>query len=166
MHGAQTCSVSCSIFKPLFPTFRRKLTVGVVSGTTALILATLYGTRRRRSRKLEDKRVATLVQEVFGALKKQETAHYVDPVTYAEPYLSSLQLRDIVLQRETSVAARRRLWDRVERIVESNANVRTNLQEVAGGDEMRVWRWIGGTNHELELPGPEAEEGVSQNEEE
>jgi hypothetical protein len=33
----------------------------------------------------------------------------------------------------------------VERVVEGNANVRANLEEVRGGDEMRVWRWVGGS---------------------
>ena len=31
----------------------------------------------------------------------------------------------------------------VERVVEGNANVRTNLEEVEGGDEQRVWQWVG-----------------------
>ena len=29
-------------------------------------------------------------------------------------------------------------------MVEGNANVRANLEEVQGGDELRVWRWVGG----------------------
>lgn len=32
----------------------------------------------------------------------------------------------------------------MELVVEGNANVRANLEEVQGGDELRVWRWVGG----------------------
>jgi hypothetical protein len=35
------------------------------------------------------------------------------------------------------------VWDKVEKVVESNTNVRANLEEVEDGDELRVWRWIG-----------------------
>ncbi len=82
---------------------------------------------RRAQARTEDKRVAELVQLTLATLR-----------------LSSLQLRDLVLQDEHSVAARARLWKRVERVVEGNANVRANLEEVHGGDELRVWRWVGG----------------------
>jgi hypothetical protein len=44
----------------------------------------------------------------------------------------SLQLRDLVLQDEHSVAARTRLWTRVERVAEGNANVRANLDSRGG----------------------------------
>lgn len=99
---------------------------------------------RRAQARTEDKRVAELVQLALATLRNQEIAHHTDPVTAPAPYLSSLQLRDLVLQDEHSVAARARLWKRVERVVEGNANVRANLEEVPGGDELRVWRWVGG----------------------
>ena len=91
----------------------------------------------------QNKRVAELAQIVLDTLRNQELAHYTDPITAPQPYLSSLQLRDLLLQDDTSIPQRRRLWDRVERAVESNSNVRANLEEVRGGDEMRVWRWVG-----------------------
>jgi hypothetical protein len=72
-------------------------------------------------------------------------AHYTDPVSYRQPYLSPLHLRDLILRDEHSVAARKRFWDKVERIVENNANVRVNNEEMQG-DEVKVWRWIGGSD--------------------
>ena len=84
------------------------------------------------------------MQIALDMLRNQEFVHHTDPVVAPQPYLSSLQLRDSVLQDEHSVRARDRLWRRVESVVEGNANVRTNLEEVEGGDEMRVWRWVGG----------------------
>ena len=100
---------------------------------------------RITQRQKESRRIAALVQVALDTLRNQELAHYTDPVTAPEPYLSSIQLRDVVLQDEHSVNARRRLWEKVERVVESNANVRANLEEIEGGDEMRVWRWVGST---------------------
>ena len=111
-----------------------------------MAVLSMYILRRRRAQaRTEDKRVAELVQLALATLRNQEIAHHTDPVTAPAPYLSSLQLRDLVLQDEHSVAARARLWKRVERVVESNTNVRANLEEVPGGDELRVWRWVGGS---------------------
>jgi len=93
----------------------------------------------------EKRRIAGLVQVALDTLRNQELAHYTVPITAPQPYLSSIQLRDLVLQDEHSVPVRRRLWERVERVVESNANVRANLEELEGGDETRVWRWVGST---------------------
>ncbi|TFY58832.1 hypothetical protein EVJ58_g6170 [Rhodofomes roseus] len=116
-----------------------------VIGSALLILSALVLKRRRAQNAAENERVAGLVQIALDLLRNQELAHHTDPVTAPRPYLSSLQLRDLVLQDEHSVSARTRLWERVERVVEGNANVRTNLEEVEGGDEQRVWQWVGST---------------------
>ncbi|PPQ78089.1 hypothetical protein CVT25_015623 [Psilocybe cyanescens] len=107
------------------------------------ILAILGGRLRLTRKQKENKRIAGLVQVALDTLRNEELAHYTDPLTAPQPYLSSIQLRDLVLQEEHSVPTRRRLWERVERVVESNANVRANLEEIEGGDETRVWRWVG-----------------------
>lgn len=108
------------------------------------VLGALYVRRQRANRRIEDKRVGELVPIVLDTLRNQELAHHTDPITAPQPYLSSLQLRDVILQDEHSIPARTRIWNKVEQVVESNANVRANLEELPGGDEMRVWRWIGG----------------------
>ncbi|KAJ7109339.1 Man1-Src1p-C-terminal domain-containing protein [Mycena epipterygia] len=103
-----------------------------VYGLIALILGGAVTRARHARSAVEGQRVAELVQTALNTLQAQEGEH-----------LSSLQLRDVVLAEEHSVPARARLWARVERVVEGNANVRANLEEVGGGDEMRVWRWVG-----------------------
>ncbi|KAJ7097962.1 Man1-Src1p-C-terminal domain-containing protein [Mycena belliarum] len=115
-----------------------------VYGLVALILGGAVTRARRAQSAVEGQRVAGLVQTALDTLRAQERAYHADPETSGQPYLSSLQLRDVVLADEHSVPARARLWARVERVVEGNANVRANLEEVDGGDEMRVWRWVGG----------------------
>ena len=104
---------------------------------------------RVTQKKTEARRVGELVQIALDTLRNQELAHYTDPVTTPHPYLSSIQLRDVILQNEHSIPTRRRLWDQVEHIVEGNANVRANLEEIEGGDELRVWRWVGSTGRGL-----------------
>lgn len=109
----------------------------------ASVLAYLFNKSSRAKRRVEDKRVTELVQVALDSLRNQELKHHIDPISAPQAFISSLQLRDLILQEESSVATRNRLWDRVERVVEGNANVRTNMEEVYGGDEMRVWRWVG-----------------------
>lgn len=114
-----------------------------------LIVSVLLFRRRRAQAEVENARVAALVQIALDLLRNQELAHHTDPISAPQPFLSSVQLRDLVLQEEHSVSVRKRLWGRVERVVEGNANVRTNLEEVEGGDEQRVWRWVGSAGRTL-----------------
>ncbi|KAG1731917.1 Man1-Src1p-C-terminal domain-containing protein [Suillus lakei] len=116
-----------------------------VYASIACACAFYFIKRSRVHRQIEGRRVAELVQIALDTLRNQELAHHTDPVTAPHPYLSSLQLRDLILQDEHSISVRRRVWDQVERVVEGNANVRANLEEVQGGDELRVWRWVGST---------------------
>ncbi|KAK7014895.1 inner nuclear membrane protein SRC1 [Favolaschia claudopus] len=134
-------SWDCVIIMQLREIWRRWQST--VFGMVALLMSGLYGTRRRAQGRIEGARVAELVQEALDTLRAQDYAYHTDPLSASAPYLSSLQLRDVVLAEEHSVPARARLWAKVERIVEGNANVRANLEEVEGGDEMRVWRWVG-----------------------
>jgi len=123
----------------------RQTTLGVAVAIAAILLTRL----RHLQKKSESRRVAELVQIALDTLRNQELAHHTDPVSAPYPYLSSIQLRDLILQNEHSIPARRRLWDQVEHVVEGNANVRTNMEELEGGDELRVWRWVGSTGHGL-----------------
>ncbi|KAI0831222.1 Man1-Src1p-C-terminal domain-containing protein [Trametes gibbosa] len=120
-----------------------------ILGAAMSILTVLYARHRQARKAVDDERVAALVTVALDCLRNQELAYHTDPVMAPRPYLSSLQLRDLVLQDIHSVGERKRLWSRVERIVEGNANVRTNLEEVEGGDEQRVWRWVGSAGRTL-----------------
>ncbi|KAI0798070.1 Man1-Src1p-C-terminal domain-containing protein [Abortiporus biennis] len=116
----------------------------------ATLMISISAFRRRRTQlSIENKRVSTLIPVALDYLRNQELAHHTDPITTPQAYLSSLQLRDLILQDEHSVSTRTRIWEQVERIVEANANVRTNLEEVESGDEMRVWRWVGSAGKTL-----------------
>lgn len=51
--------------------------------------------------------MAELVQFTLAMLRSQEIVHHTDSVTAPMPHLSSLQLHDLILQDEHSVAAKR-----------------------------------------------------------
>lgn len=104
------------------------------------------------TRQIESRRVGDLAQVVLDALRNQELAHHIDPVSAPHSFLSSLHLRDLILQDENSFPVRRRLWDKVEKIVEGNTNVRVSIEELEGGDEGRVWRWIGSSHRNIKSP--------------
>jgi len=92
---------------------------------------------------MEGRRVKGLVKEALERVKEQEARHYLDSVTYPTQALSSLQLRDEMMADEHSIVTRARVWDQVEKIVEENTNVRSNMEITTSGDEGRVWSWIG-----------------------
>jgi hypothetical protein len=52
------------------------------------------------------------------------------------------QLRDDVLRDEFSAARRKKLWEKVQKKVEVNSNVRSSVKE-HNGEIGRVWEWIG-----------------------
>ncbi|KAF8319370.1 hypothetical protein DL93DRAFT_2053738 [Clavulina sp. PMI_390] len=106
--------------------------------------AGVYGRVRISASRAETQHVAALVQMALETLRQQELAHHIDPVSHPHGYLSSMHLRDHVLQEEHSTKKRQRLWAQVEKVVEGNANVRATMEEV-GGDETRAWQWTGGT---------------------
>jgi len=102
----------------------------------------LYGRNKILTNAIESKRVAELVQEALNDLQDQEFAYHTDPVTTTEPFVVPAHLRDEILKQEHSPKVRQRVWEKVQTVVEGNANVRTNLEEVRG-EETRVWRWVG-----------------------
>lgn len=76
-------------------------------------------------------------------LSQQAALHAYDPAGYRENYISVAQLRDDVLREEFSASRRKKVWDRVQRKVEGNSNVRPMVREGRSGDVGRVWEWVG-----------------------
>ncbi|KAF9571740.1 inner nuclear membrane protein enriched at telomere/subtelomere region [Mortierella alpina] len=92
----------------------------------------------------EVKIVNGLVQNVLTKLSDQAHYYYVDPVIYPEPWLSDAHLRDALLADVHSPARRQEIWQKVHAIVESNANVRANDEDMRG-EVHRTWEWVGAT---------------------
>ncbi|CAE6439952.1 unnamed protein product [Rhizoctonia solani] len=108
----------------------------------ATVISALWTRSKIASKRRESRRIAELAAVTLDLVRNQEIAHHTDAVRSPHAYVSSLHLRDMVLQEEHNVHKRMRLWSKVAKIVESNANIRANVEEVAG-DETRVWRWVG-----------------------
>ena len=68
--------------------------------------------------------------------------HYSDPVTTSNPFIPPAQLRDVVMPPSGSAASRTRLWQRVQDLVEANANVAVREREVRG-EMWKTWEWQG-----------------------
>ncbi|CAE7161605.1 unnamed protein product [Rhizoctonia solani] len=108
----------------------------------ATIIGAFWSRSKLASKRRESRRIAELAAVALDLVRNQEIAHHTDAVRSPHVYVSSLHLRDMILQEEHNVHERMRLWSKVAKIVEGNANIRANIEEVAG-DETRVWRWIG-----------------------
>ena len=63
--------------------------------------------------------------------------------SYQEGGLSMNQLRDDVLRNEFSSSRRIKLWQRVQKKVENNSNIRAAVREGQNGDITRMWEWTG-----------------------
>ncbi|KAL1669220.1 Man1-Src1p-C-terminal domain-containing protein [Schizophyllum commune] len=114
-----------------------------VFGIVASTLLVWYKLYSWRAQKIDTERARELAMECLETLQNQVITHYSDPVRAPEPYVGSARMRDLLLQREWNNSYRNKIWKRVEKLVEGNENVRANLAEEGGGDEMRVWQWVG-----------------------
>jgi len=88
-------------------------------------------------------RVPELVALTLKRLGTQASLHAQDEVTFPEGWISIGQLRDDVLRDEHSIVKREKLWSKVRKVVETNANVRAGQRESRNGEISRVWEWIG-----------------------
>lgn len=90
-----------------------------------------------------ERRAKELARLALDKLANQASLHAYDAESYRENYMSVAQLRDDVLRDEFSAARRKKLWDKVQRKVEGNSNVRPMVREGRSGDVGRVWEWVG-----------------------
>jgi hypothetical protein len=84
-------------------------------------------------------------------LSLHASLHATDPTTFPEAHMSMAQLRDDLLRTDFSAARRKILWEKVQKKVEANSNVRPMVRENRAGDVGRVWEWVGATRY-IESP--------------
>ena len=90
-----------------------------------------------------ESRAKELASEVFDRLASHAALSFQEPGAYAERGISMAQLRDDVLRDEFSSSRRQKLWQRVQKKVEFNSNVRAAVRTANSGDVARMWEWIG-----------------------
>ena len=108
-----------------------------------VLCASAYGRYRIISGRNAEEKAKQLAALALEKLSLQASWHAQDPQVYGESYISMAQLRDDVLRNEFSATRRRKLWDKVQKKVEANTNVRPMVREGRTGDVGRVWEWIG-----------------------
>ncbi|CAG7846469.1 SubName: Full=Uncharacterized protein {ECO:0000313/EMBL:CCA66908.1} [Serendipita indica DSM 11827] len=114
-----------------------------VIGSVLALLMIMAARSNMAKKAVENRKVKGLVKDAIERVRAQEAYHYLDSVKYPSQSLTSLQLRDELMQDEHSIAKRARIWHQVEKIVEENSNIRSNMEVTPSGDEGRVWTWIG-----------------------
>lgn len=90
-----------------------------------------------------EKKAKELASMALEKLSYQAALNASEPDVYRENYMSVAQLRDDVLRDEFSTSRRKELWERVQKKVEGNSNVRPMVREGRTGDVGRVWEWVG-----------------------
>ena len=88
-------------------------------------------------------RAKRLASDAFDRLANQAALSMQEPGVYPEKGISMAQLRDDVLRNEFSSSRRQKLWERVQKKVEFNSNIRAAVRTTNSGDVARMWEWIG-----------------------
>lgn len=88
-------------------------------------------------------RAKQLAGDVFDRLANHASFNHQDPSAYPDLGISMTQLRDDILRTEFSAARRQKLWEKVQKKVEHNSNVRAAVKETQTGDVARMWEWVG-----------------------
>lgn len=99
-----------------------------------------YAFKRNRSMEARAKQLAS---DAFNRLAHQAALSLQEPNAYPNKGISMTQLRDDVLRDEFSSSRRRKLWERVQKKVELNANIRAAVKTTNNGDVARIWEWVG-----------------------
>lgn len=133
--------LSCAIRRHLRQTLRQYFWQLVAF--LSLLSTGAYGRHRITSGRETERRAKQLASLALEKLGIQASLHAQEPDVYQENYISMAQLRDDVLRDEFSASRRKKLWEKVQKKVEGNANVRPMVREGRTGDVGRVWEWVG-----------------------
>lgn len=108
-----------------------------------LVVAALYTRFSITSARTTETQAKQFASFALDRLAAQAALALSDPERYPEGYISMSQLRDDVLRDEFSASKRQKLWEKVQRKVEGNSNVRSAVREARSGEVSRVWEWVG-----------------------
>lgn len=134
-------SFSCTIRRSVRLALARHLwkLIGVIS----LLTGGIYAKTSRASRRNTEESAKRLASFALDRLATQATLHLEEPSRIPESWISMTQLRDHILRDEFSASKRQKLWQKVQKLVENNSNVRAIVRESRTGEVSRVWEWIG-----------------------
>ncbi|KAF2822819.1 sister chromatid separation protein-like protein [Ophiobolus disseminans] len=134
-------SLACSARRSLRQSLERYLLQIVM---IVLVIATgSYGKYSFTHSRAMEVRAKQLAGDVFDQLANHAALSMQEPGAYPDKGLSMAQLRDDVLRTEFSTKRRKALWERVQKKVEFNSNVRAAVRQAPSGDVARMWEWTG-----------------------
>lgn len=123
----------CKFEREIYQTYSK---YKYVIWSTALIFTILYYIKFKL--RIYFDRKARIVDLTEGMLSKLKSNKSKQP-----PYLSTVQLRDILLSDVRNLKERNELWEKVtKRLEANNTNIKSSLIEIHG-DIMKCWEWIG-----------------------
>lgn len=89
---------------------------------------------------LKKEKIETLYRETLQKLQKQRKLSKSS--TELPGYISSIQLRDLILSNESNLKNKLEIWKKIISKIELNTNVKSETIEHFG-EVMKVWEWIG-----------------------
>lgn len=92
-----------------------------------------------------DKKIAhaeTLARQVVEKLKDQLRLSREDERGRTLTCVAAGHLRDELQKDVLDLKTRKKVWDDVQTIIESNTNIRSKQTDIRG-EIMRVWEWVG-----------------------
>lgn len=108
-----------------------------------LLASGSYGKYALTNSRAMEARAKQLASDVFERLANHAALSSEEPGAYPDKGISMAQLRDDVLRNEFSSSRRQKLWERVQKKVEFNSNIRAAVRTTTSGDVARMWEWVG-----------------------
>jgi hypothetical protein len=108
-----------------------------------VITTSAYGKYSYTQNRAMEERAKQLAGVVFDRLANHAALHIQEPGAYPDRGIMMGQIRDDVLRTEFSTTRRVKLWDRVQKKVEFNSNIRAAVRQAPHGDIARMWEWTG-----------------------
>lgn len=131
-----TCAIRRSVLSRLT---QHRFEIGILISTILGYLFIKQSVKTRAQRQARSKQLAGLA---ITRLKTQRTLALEDPKGRTLRCVPVPQLRDEIQAEVASLDTRKRVWGDVERLVETNSNVRARQTDIEG-EIMRVWEWVG-----------------------
>jgi hypothetical protein len=107
------------------------------------VASVYYGNYKFTNSRAMETRAKQLASDVFDRLAEHAALSIQEPAAYPDRGISMTQLRDDVLRSEFSSGRRQKMWERVQKKVEFNSNVRAAVRAGTSGDVARMWEWTG-----------------------
>ncbi|KJX92374.1 sister chromatid separation protein Src1 [Zymoseptoria brevis] len=148
--------LSCALRRSLRQSIRQYFWQLV--GVFLVLSSGAYGRYQITSGHETERKAKQLASLALEKLSLQASLNAQDPDIYRDNYIPMAQLRDDVLRDEFSGTRRKKLWEKVQKKVEGNSNVRPMVREGRTGDVGRVWEWVGAVGL-LESPAQGEREG-------